>query len=81
MAQKPHKKFDAKANENLLVDLKKYLRENAPQVKFIAVDNLFTGEITLTEREPFKTKPGYKRIERTFKNFDEVKAHLQILVI
>lgn len=75
MDNKPHKKHTPKADAKLLEDIKKYLRAVAPQVKFIYIDNLFTGEIKLTERYPYKTKPGYQVKELTFKDFDEVKKH------
>ena len=69
------KKYTPKKDAKLLKDVREYLRANAPQVKFIIIDNLFTGAITLTERKSYKTKPGYKSIELTFKDFDEVKKH------
>lgn len=74
MEKKPHIKYNQKANDKLDADLKKYLRANAPQVKFILVDHLFTGTITLTERQPLK-KGGYKQVVKEFKDFDEVKSH------
>ena len=60
--------------EKLLTDAKKYLRANAPQVKFILLDSQFTEEITTTEREDLGKK-GYKESKYTFKNLEELKSH------
>ena len=73
--KKEHKEHTPKKDAKLLEDVRIYLRANAPQVKFIIIDNLFTGVITVTERESFKTKPGYKSIELKFNDFDELKKH------
>jgi len=69
---KPHKKHTPKRDAKLLIDTRKYLRANAPQVKFIDIDNLFTGSITTTERQD-KGKKGYKQFTRNFKSLDELK--------
>ena len=75
MKEKPHKPLNPKANVDLNLKIKKYLRVNAPQVKFFMVDNLFTGAITTTERVPFKTKPGYKQETHEFDNFESLTSH------
>lgn len=55
--------------------VKSYLRSNAPEVKGFEIDNLFNvGSIKTLERVDLGPK-GYRKVERTYKDFDALKEY------
>lgn len=62
-------------NQKYAEEVKAWLRENAKQVKGFEVDNLFVvGAIKTIERKDLGPK-GYEKIEKQFKDFNELKEH------
>ena len=66
--------MSVKKQKEEVKDLKLFLRENAPQVKTFLIDHLFTGAITVYEREDLGPE-GYKTIETTFDTIEELKQY------
>jgi len=73
--EKPHKEHTPKADAEFIKVVRDWCREHVPQIKFIAVDNLFTGVITVTERVDYKKKPGYAQSTKSFDTFAELMKH------
>ena len=62
------------AEEEHVQEIRKFLKEKAPQVKSFEWDRLFTGGITCYERKDLGPK-GYKTMEKKFKNLKELKEY------